>query len=133
MQWTPKYGNKLKELLVSETGNGYQCMDYSVDGEVFAVAGKTPVIEIYSEHGHKSLIKKICELTCPFIKNRIFCLKFDPINPNGLWSGGWDSTVQGWDLRTGKVTSTIYGPQICGQAIDIHPDKQMLLTGSHLG
>ena len=51
-------------------------------------------------------------------KNRTYCLKFDPNNPNILFSGGWDETLFLWDLRAKKVQQYIYGPLICGDSID---------------
>ena len=34
-------------------------------------------------------------------------------------SGGWDQNINIWDIRDKKVVSTIYGPRIGGDAIDI--------------
>lgn len=45
-----------------------------------------------------------------------------------LLSGGWDSTVQIWDLRLGHTVRSIHGPWICGDAIDVKGNK--VLTGS---
>jgi WD40 repeat protein len=42
--------------------------------------------------------------------NRIFAAKFDPVNPNVIYSGGWDCMINIWDVREGKCTGTIYGP-----------------------
>jgi COMPASS component SWD3 len=63
--------------------------------------------------------------------NRIFSVKFDQNSPNLIYSGGWDCMVNIWDLRTGRCSGTIFGPQICGEAIDIKDDSITLLTGSH--
>lgn len=51
--------------------------------------------------------------------NRIFCLKFSPDDPNILLSGGWDQNIYIWDLREGQPVSTICGPRIAGDSIDI--------------
>lgn len=45
-----------------------------------------------------------------------------------LLSGGWDNNVKIWDLRTGAAVRSIYGPYICGDALDIHDGY--VLTGS---
>lgn len=34
-------------------------------------------------------------------------------------SGGWDQNINIWDIRDKKVVSTICGPRIGGDAIDI--------------
>lgn len=36
-----------------------------------------------------------------------------------------------WDLRTGNVVSTIYGPKIAGDSLDIRDN--ILLTGANRG
>lgn len=64
--------------------------------------------------------------------NRIFSVKFDPGNPCVIYSGGWDCTVNIWDTRTHKNIGTIYGPQICGEGIDIKEETRELLTSSYL-
>jgi len=58
-------------------------------------------------------------------------VKFDPVNPNIIYSGGWDCMVNIWDIRAQKCTGSIYGPQICGDAIDVKEDSRLLLTGSY--
>eukprot|EP00439_Symbiodinium_sp_Y106_P039852 s1928_g4.t2 len=51
-------------------------------------------------------------------------------SPWGLVSGGWDNTVQYWDLRAGHAVRAIFGPHICGDALDVSADGTQLLTGS---
>ena len=41
---------------------------------------------------------------------------------------GWDNTVQIWDIREGSAVRSLYGPHICGDALDIVGDE--ILTGS---
>jgi WD40 repeat protein len=31
--------------------------------------------------------------------NRVYCLKWNPFDPNMFFSGGWDKTVFVWDIR----------------------------------
>ncbi len=43
-------------------------------------------------------------------------------------SAGWDNTVQLWDLRTDNAVRSIFGPHICGDAVDVHGN--LIVTGS---
>ncbi|XP_013405486.1 WD repeat-containing protein 38 [Lingula anatina] len=61
---------------------------------------------------------------------RVFALKFHPYEPNIFISGGWDDTVQFWDLRQKGSTRSLFGPHICGDALDIDPVHNHILTGS---
>jgi WD40 repeat protein len=60
--------------------------------------------------------------------NRIFAAKFVPSDENLIISGGWDNTVQVWDIRLGAAVRSIYGAHICGDALDIFGNE--VLTGS---
>jgi len=53
------------------------------------------------------------------------------MNSNMLASGGWDNTVQIYDIRKKGPVGSIYGPHICGDAIDYYNDGFTLLTGSY--
>jgi WD40 repeat protein len=46
-------------------------------------------------------------------------------------SGGWDKTIQFWDIRKKGPIASIYGPKICGDAIDFKEDGNTILTGSY--
>lgn len=61
--------------------------------------------------------------------NRVFSLKFFPQDDNTIVSGGWDNTLQIWDIRAGHSVRGIYGPHVAGDAIDIN-DRDEILTGS---
>ena len=43
-------------------------------------------------------------------------------------SGGWDDTVQFWDRREPHAVRRIFGPHICGQAIDINQSGTTILV-----
>lgn len=62
--------------------------------------------------------------------NRVFCVKCLPEDGNVFFSGGWDSTVQVWDLRvgTGSVRQ-IHGPAITSDSLDYK--KGTLLVGNY--
>jgi len=68
----------------------------------------------------------------PGHSNRVFCVKFNPMSPYILLSAGWDNTMQVYDLRIKGPVQSIYGPHICGEAIDFKNDVTVL-TGSYRG
>ena len=45
------------------------------------------------------------ELYPPGHNSRVYCVKFNPQEPNVLYSGGWDMRIVRWDLRQGKPDS----------------------------
>jgi WD40 repeat protein len=61
--------------------------------------------------------------------SRIFCVKFTQEDPNLVISGGWDNNVKVWDIREHRPIKNIYGPNVCGDSIDLHDG--FLLTGSY--
>eukprot|EP00386_Alphamonas_edax_P006640 GDKI01021449.1.p1 GENE.GDKI01021449.1~~GDKI01021449.1.p1 ORF type:complete len:385 (+),score=92.15 GDKI01021449.1:75-1229(+) len=117
---------------ISEEGNQLFCIDYMRDGSQFAVAGKNREIHVYDE-ATKQLVTK-CEASDSWglrgHANRVFSLKCHPTEPHTILSGGWDNTVQIWDVRTGSSVRSIYGPFICGDALDVSEDGNTVLTGS---
>ena len=46
-------------------------------------------------------------------------------------SGGWDNTIQIYDLRYRGPVATIYGPHICGDCMEMRDDGHSLITGSY--
>lgn len=68
-------------------------MDFNNDGTLLAAAGRDAHVRIYDETT-KSLavtLKERGEL--PGHSNRIFSVKFNPLDSNMLVSGGWDNTL----------------------------------------
>ncbi|XP_052218339.1 uncharacterized protein LOC127835959 isoform X1 [Dreissena polymorpha] len=63
-------------------------------------------------------------------KCRVFALMYHPTIPHVFVSGGWDDTVHYWDDRLKHSQKHISGPHICGDAIDIDPRHNHILTGS---
>ena len=62
--------------------------------------------------------------------NRVFSVTCLPEDDNLFFSGGWDSTVQVWDVRVyrGSVRK-INGPLVSADSLDIKGD--VLLAGNY--
>lgn len=112
--------------------NQVYCLDYNEEGTQFATAGKDKTVRVYDE-ATKSLVATLSGgtgysvKTTPGHSNRIFSVKFTK-DENIIISGGWDNTVQIWDVRQGHAIRSIYGPHICGDALDMVNNE--IVTGS---
>lgn len=88
-------------------------------------------VRIYDETTKSQVLQMKEKGELPGHSNRIFAVKFNPVNENILCSGSWDNTVQVYDLRQKGPIESIYGPHICGDALDFRNDGYTLLTGSY--
>ena len=106
-------------------------IDYNIDGLLLATCGKDKNIRVYDEQT-KSVVVSLSENSkFPGHSNRIFCCRFSPYFANMIVSGGWDNTVQIYDIRQQGPVGCFYGPHICGDGIDFHKNGHTLLTGSY--
>ncbi len=55
-------------------------------------------------------------------------MKFHPLDPNIIISGGWDHNVHFWDVRQERSYAAIAGPTVSGDALDMK--NNLVLTGS---
>lgn len=113
--------------------NQVYALDYNSQGSHFATAGKDAKIRVYDEATKSLLVTMESGLiysvkATPGHSNRVFASKFVPQDDNLIITGGWDNTVQLWDLRTGSSIRSFYGPHICGDSIDVVENE--ILTGS---
>jgi len=127
--WHVKSGKCLHSI--KEMGNSIFCIDYTADGSTFVTAGRDRMLRVYDE-----ATKKLkCYLTegdqakTAGHSNRVFSLKC--MDTNTMMSGGWDNTVQIWDVRKGYSIRSIFGCYICGDSVDVSNDGKQLLTGSY--
>ncbi len=152
IHWKPYSGDKSKNILLAVNSDGnivhwhtlsgkvlhvlndkenpILCLDYNSEGSFFATAGNDKKVKIWDESMkvlHSTM--KGCSLSKPGHSNRIFSVCFDKSDSNLLASAGWDNTVQFYDIKSGCIISSIYGPHISGDSIDIK--NNLLLTGSY--
>jgi WD40 repeat protein len=66
----------------------------------------------------------------PGHSNRVFAVCFIPNDNNMLLTGGWDNTIQVWDLRKGTSIRSLYGAYLCGDALRVTADGLSAVTGS---
>lgn len=115
---------------ITEPNNQVYALDYASDGSRFASAGRDCTVRVYDE-ATKSVTSNLCsswDRSALGHSNRVFSLKYDEAQRDVLLSGGWDNTVQVWDIRAGKSVLSVWGAHVCGDAIDVHGHE--LLTGS---
>lgn len=109
------------------------CSGFNSSGDRLAVGGSEPPINVYDTTTRQKVFT--CEPSdSRDIMNghrlRVFALQYHPNDPHMILSGGWDDTVQFWDDRTKRAVRRIYGPHICGDALDIDPAHNHVITGS---
>lgn len=114
--------------------NQLYALDYDNNGSRFATGGTDTVVRLYDtetkEIIHEFARKKF-DMTSPSgHTDRIYAIKIHPTDDSLMFSGGWDNTIQVWDIRTNSDTSVaaLYGPHICGDSLDVKDN--MILAGS---
>ncbi len=151
IRWKPHDNLKPKNVLISVTADGLithwhtstskilhtmeeknnpiMCVDYSPDGTLFATGGSDHQVKLYDDNT-KTIIRHMTSniFTKPGHSNRVFCINFHKENHNLMASGGWDNTIQLYDIREGTVKDNFYGPHICGDSVDMKGNY--ILTGS---
>ena len=109
--------------------NQLYCVDFNESGTKFATAGRDLIVRVYDETTKQVAVEfEPGGSGSPGHSNRIFAVKFYKDDPNIVISGGWDNTIQIWDMREGCAVRAIFGPHICGDALDIRNGE--ILTGS---
>ena len=115
--WHASSGKVLNSI--KEIDNAINSVDYNSDYKRFITAGTDITVRLYDEN-MKSLITSLKTKVFeePGHSGRIFACKFASFDNNVVFSGGWDKTIQFYDVRAGKITNSIFGPEICGDSLD---------------
>ena len=116
---------------IKEQGdNNLFALDFSPSGLMFAVGGLDTHVYVYDETTkQQTLDLKIGGKNLPGHSSRIFSVKFHPQDQNVLLSGGWDKTIQVYDLRLGRTVASMFGPHISGDSLDAYDD--LIIAGSN--
>jgi len=128
--WNATARKRLHDVV--EEGNQLFCVDYSADASQFATAGKENVIRLYDE----ASMKVVRELSggdgthAAGHSNRVFSVKFHPIQTNLILTGSWDKKIEFWDTRVGFSVRSIHGPLVGGDSLDISGDGELIVTGA---
>lgn len=105
-------------------------MDMEYKNQVLATGGVDHHVRIYDlETNKQKLIFNKSEEDEPSHWNRVYSIKFDPYDPQVIYSGGWDKMVSLMDLRTGTPVAHINGPYVSGDTVDVR--NNLVLTGSY--
>ena len=125
IHWHATSGKELHRLMLP----GTQCLacDYTLEGKHYAVGFQDMFIRVYDE-GTKQQTAELSMGVGERIghSNRIFSVKW--LSDSMLASAGWDNNILLWDVRTQSVVRSIFGPHICGDALDVRND--VLVSGS---
>ncbi|XP_027014850.2 uncharacterized protein LOC113650621 isoform X2 [Tachysurus fulvidraco] len=127
---------------VTETENGKNegeqkrqslCLSISPSGENAVTGGSDSDIYLYDLNTHQRiqiLKSSSTRITMDGHSSRVFALKFHPERETEFISGGWDNSVQFWDTRQHNAVRMLYGPHVCGDALQIDPSTNQILSGS---
>ena len=120
--------------LVASANQLFTC-SYAASALSYATAGRDASIRLYDEQTRKPSatllpLDRYSGATATGHSNRIYAVKYSPVDDNLLFSAGWDNTVQVWDVRSRRAVRSLFGPHVCGDALDVSADGGRLLTAS---
>ena len=115
---------------IVEANNGVFALDVRADGATFATAGRDGGVRVYDERTGRCATRLAGgtdagdDASFSGHADRVFGLRYLASTADVLVSGGWDNTLRVWDARVadGRSVSTLRGPQVCGDAVDVEPE-----------
>jgi len=116
-----------------EMNNQVNSVQYNKHGSLYCTAGSDFHVRVYDAATTKLLYDMFDgkDGITSGHSNKIFSVKFHPKDNNLLMTGGWDNTIQIWDCRVNYSIRSIYGPHICGDALDINDEGDCIMSGSY--
>lgn len=121
-EWTKK--DPTNTWSTKEEGNDLYALDIHSSGAKFATGGTDAAVRVYDVPTKRlmyTLARKKFDMTSTRgHSDRVYSIKFHPTDSNLLLSGGWDNTVQIWDMRTHESVGCLPGPHICGDSLDVY-------------
>eukprot|EP00053_Salpingoeca_punica_P003288 m.42285 g.42285 ORF g.42285 m.42285 type:complete len:348 (-) comp12092_c0_seq3:38-1081(-) len=117
-----------------DTEGALTALDYRCDGEMYAVGGSDFIVRVFDSKTNKQVaalgpgkLHGIDNGVAPEgHTNRVFALAFHPSDPKTLVSGGWDKTVQVWDVEKKAPLAYFYGPFLGGNGLCINKAGEVL-------
>lgn len=116
----------------SEHQNEIYSIDIQKDGVNLVTGGLDTVVKIYDLKTKqlKSEFKraKYDHSSPSGHSDRVYCVLFSASDTNMFFSGGWDNTIQVWDIRSSIASMVLPGPHVCGDSLD--QNDSYLISGS---
>ena len=127
--WHTETGQNL--WMFKEEGNETSSIAISPSGTQFTTVGSDKVVRIYAIQKHVKLYdlsaRNYDQGVVTGHQSRIYAASY--LNDDVVATAGWDDTVLFWDIRTGKVERSIFGPHLNGEPMAFVGNK--LITGSN--
>jgi COMPASS component SWD3 len=119
---------------VGQGRNQIYASAFSFDGGRFVTAGKDALVRLYDAESMQ-LIERLSRGYSDDLRSAhsLTVTATRWIDENTLLTGGWDRTVQIWDIRAGRSVRAIMGPYLCGDGLDFHAEKKLIVTASTRG
>jgi WD40 repeat protein len=101
---------------------------------LLAVAGSDGAVRLYDVDSRRlvqELVRGLDDVAAGH-SSRVFCVRWNPRDPDVLVSGGWDKTVQVWSRTALFAVCSTFRPHITGDALDILLDARRPRHRLHL-
>ena len=120
--WNLKTGKQTSAILTNDRKVGVSTIAFSPDGKILVCASLDGAIRFYDIQtgNHKATITGHAD------KDSILSLAFSPDGNTLASSGEWSTTLQLWNVTTGKLRLTLNGNSRIVPSVIFLPDGKML-------